>query len=225
MTNSEYRDYIEGRSVVVVGPAPSVVGSGGGDLIDGHDVVVRLNHALPVPEDMAEDIGTRTDVLYSTLKRKSLLQNPQWLRTHLKAVVCPYGPVEPFDRYMRQCKADFLCPYDEFQYHVLESLLGVRPTIGFSAILHLMSLPLATLHVTGITFFRRTEGNDGGYHEQYKNKDDYEGRATEAEVMELVRRVGVHEPEVETGVMRRLVAEEDRVSWDGALEEVLWTNI
>src|SRR5690606_15567982 len=38
-----------------------------GRFIDAFDVVVRLNHAWPLPEALKDDIGSRIDVLYHNL--------------------------------------------------------------------------------------------------------------------------------------------------------------
>jgi hypothetical protein len=64
---SIYRQYLESKTVVIVGPASSIVGTRQCNKIDSYDVVVRINDALPVPEELVDDIGTRTDVLYSNM--------------------------------------------------------------------------------------------------------------------------------------------------------------
>lgn len=51
------------KTVAIVGRAASLGGSGNGAAIDGCDVVVRVNWALPLVGEPA-DIGSRTDVLY-----------------------------------------------------------------------------------------------------------------------------------------------------------------
>ena len=45
-----------------------MIGAGQGDLIDSYDLVVRFNTViryLPFTDELARDIGTRTDVLYA----------------------------------------------------------------------------------------------------------------------------------------------------------------
>src|SRR5262245_53939599 len=63
----EYAEFLRDKRVVLVGPGPTVVGTAQGAFIDGHDVVVRLNHALPIPKAMEADVGSRTDILYHNL--------------------------------------------------------------------------------------------------------------------------------------------------------------
>ena len=66
---SEYLDELVGKNVVIVGPAGYMVGQGLGEYIDSFDVIVRVNHALPIA--LPEDYGSRTTVLYHILSRRN----------------------------------------------------------------------------------------------------------------------------------------------------------
>ena len=63
----DYARLLEGKEVVVVGPAETMLGTHRGRAIDAFDVVVRFNTAIaymPFRKELAEDVGTRTDILY-----------------------------------------------------------------------------------------------------------------------------------------------------------------
>lgn len=63
----EYKRLLDGRSVIVVGPAKTLIGSNLGRTIDSYDLVVRFNTVieyLPFPGELSADIGTRTDIIY-----------------------------------------------------------------------------------------------------------------------------------------------------------------
>ena len=67
----DYARLVEGRSVAVVGPAKTLLGSGRGREIDAFDLVVRLNTAIeymPFADALARDIGARTDILYCNVE-------------------------------------------------------------------------------------------------------------------------------------------------------------
>ena len=64
---SDFKSFLSGKRVALVGPASTLLGEGRGAFIDGHDVVVRLNHAWPLPEDLKKDVGSRIDVIYHNL--------------------------------------------------------------------------------------------------------------------------------------------------------------
>lgn len=59
---SDARDYIAGKSVAIVANAPEILETDYGPIIDGHDVVLRMNRAWPT-EANADAIGRRTDIL------------------------------------------------------------------------------------------------------------------------------------------------------------------
>lgn len=65
--DAEFGRLINGKDVVVVGPAETLRGTGQGKLIDAHDLVVRFNtaiHYIPFNRELANDIGARTDIIY-----------------------------------------------------------------------------------------------------------------------------------------------------------------
>ncbi len=75
-----YRRLLEGKTVAIVGPARTLLGKKQGAFIDAHDLVVRFNEAFeqfPIPPALAEDIGTRADILYCN---QSILKNRIWRR-------------------------------------------------------------------------------------------------------------------------------------------------
>ena len=56
--NQELSGYLEGKRVAYVGPAPYMKGLGQGELIDSYDVVVRIQHGIPMKKIMeAEQIS------------------------------------------------------------------------------------------------------------------------------------------------------------------------
>jgi len=55
--------YLKGKTVAYVGPAPYLKGSDKGELIDSYDVVVRIQHGIP----NEEDYGSRSDIIQSCL--------------------------------------------------------------------------------------------------------------------------------------------------------------
>lgn len=57
-------ELVKGKRVAVIGHASSIFGSGYGEGIDGHDVVVRCNLFVP-PENKLLDVGRRTDLWYA----------------------------------------------------------------------------------------------------------------------------------------------------------------
>lgn len=62
----QFTQFIKGKRVIFVGPAPTLIGSNRGKEIDSYDVVVRTNGAIALcceKEQYRTDYGSRTDVL------------------------------------------------------------------------------------------------------------------------------------------------------------------
>ena len=57
------------KNVAIVGPAATIVGNSLGEYIDSFDTIVRMNKSIPLNEELACDIGSRTDVLYHSLDK------------------------------------------------------------------------------------------------------------------------------------------------------------
>ena len=65
--DQDFGRLVNGKDVIIVGPAETLQGKGRGQWIDAHDLVVRFNtaiHYIPFTKELARDIGTRTDILY-----------------------------------------------------------------------------------------------------------------------------------------------------------------
>lgn len=158
---------LKGKSVVVVGSAPSVLTNQPG-FIDSHDVVVRVNNYK-----LGTAQGTRTDVFYSffggsikktadDLKRDGVTlcmckcpnDRPIECDWHVKM-----GKLEGIDfrAIYRRRQAWWFC--DTFiptSTHFLRSfdLLDRHiPTTGFAAILDVLACEPASLYLTGFDFF------------------------------------------------------------------------
>ena len=159
-----YAEYLKNKKVAVIGPAPSIVGSNQGDLIDSYDVVCRLNHAIPVPTAMIQDIGSRTDVLYSTLKiPKTLSKNINIVKDNVDWIIGPYARKDPaFTRHWNKYDKIYgdniptYCAYTLEEYKEIEKDVGIRPTIGLSTVINLLKFDVSEVYITGLTFFTGT---------------------------------------------------------------------
>jgi hypothetical protein len=59
----DYGALVKGKSLIIVGPSKTVLRKKNADFINSFDLVVRLNKILPIPYDMEQFIGYRTDIL------------------------------------------------------------------------------------------------------------------------------------------------------------------
>jgi hypothetical protein len=63
--DKDLASFLKGKTVAFVGPAPYLKGQNKGELIDSHDIVVRIQHGIP----NEVDYGTRTDIIQSCLNK------------------------------------------------------------------------------------------------------------------------------------------------------------
>jgi len=60
-----FYELVCGKSIAIVGNAITTKGSGLGKIIDSKDVIIRINnYAYPVLSAEAQDIGTKTDIMF-----------------------------------------------------------------------------------------------------------------------------------------------------------------
>jgi Glycosyltransferase family 29 (sialyltransferase) len=109
---------LDGKSVAIVGNATSLLAHRHGALIDGHDVVVRMNMGFPV--DAAAQ-GTRFDL---------------WCFSNYRATLqAPDGFVAPRSVWMSPKFRDWqggidCCFYPIADWRALRDRLGARPSVG-----------------------------------------------------------------------------------------------
>ena len=216
----DYSKFLKGKRIVVVGPAPTIVGSKQHDLIDSYDIVVRLNRALPIPEHLKEDIGERTDVLYNCMNPSNECGGK--IDIHLlesigvKFLVSPYAPIEgvgyrfkkDIDAYWKKNGNSFpFCYFDEKYFLKLLKIMKL-PNTGINAILDLLHHDIAELYITGFTFFK------GGYMKEYRGY-------SEQEVLKRMARFNLHDQEKQLKHMRGILSKDPRVKMDNPLAEII----
>lgn len=213
-----FKEYVRGKRIAVVGPASSISGTGQKDYIDGFDIVMRFNSAIPISDGSKNDIGTRTDILCNCLEEHPIsgghIDPLLWKNNGVSWVLCPYprelwyvGPnVNRFES-LNKGMLNLQCTDVPF-FNGLESKLGTRPNSGFLGILYLLSFDVNEVYVTGITFGR------GGYHKGYK--DDIS-----AEQYNKLANSHIHQQKPQEKIFSEIFKNESRLSVDVTLKEIL----
>jgi len=222
--------YLEGKTVILVGPAPQIRGSNQQQLIDSHDVVVRLNRALPVPPNLKVDIGTRTDILYNCFSESVIEPQPNrvepdlWKAEGVTWVASPYPdtynwsrPLLALFRERNQTAQLPLHVIDAGVYDAMERELQSRPNTGLAAVADLLSYNIKELKITGITFYK------GGYLKEYRDQGEKEVKSWVFDGLNPKtgeHHTPVHKLEPQIKMMNRL-CNDDRVRVDEPLKAVL----
>lgn len=235
--------YLKGKRVVMVGPSGYLTGLGQGPEIDAYDVVVRLNLDCPIRPDLHErlypgrphpdpgDVGTRTDLLYHTLfsishtaelnRRHTPQEVALWREDGLQFLIAR-------QEYASERVQRFLRVAGELPVVLMPQKLIARvrhgthaiPNTGVLAIAHLLSLPIASLYVTGFSFYTHGGGyrvGYGGFTAAEAAKGNGTGHWGQVKTLTEV-------PHAQAGQMeflRRLWREDRRLSFDAYPHEAL----
>ena len=210
----DYAAFLKGCRIALVGPAPSITGSGHGARIDSCDRVVRLNHSLPVPPELQTDAGIRTDILYHNLWRDHprapsftelipvLLDSVKWIcavNPYLNAEHPFADDIDAFTGILRD-RLPFrtVAPRPWIR---LQGTLLTRPGAGLSAIRDLLRFDIAELYLTGFTFYQT--GTE--YHAGYRG----------------IGRSKVHQQGAQMKALKRWIRHDPRIVIDDTLRQIL----
>ena len=213
-----FYDYVNGKTVALVGPAESILGTKRGEIIDRFDLVVRLNKSIPLPKDLSKDIGTRTDILYNSLNISDFPgENKLSPTLHKKygiKFVCSSYPFqgvfkEDIMRYIRKYR--FELPFkvmDDERFRKFEMSLGTRPYTGTCAIMDLLSYPIKYLYITGLDFYYSK------YYSQYREITKGQLKHT--------RNSTIHNAKPQLNYLRHIALLDERVILDPFLTKLVF---
>ena len=188
-----FEDFIKNRKVALVGPAAYMMNSGLGHEIDSHDVVIRINRSYESVEKFSEDIGKRTDILYSCLIEKNAnagkIDPSKLADLGIKFICAP--PASNMKGLSDQTrlhdlidlekvrKLNALIPVRVVDHHFHNNLalkVDCRPNTGYMAIYDLLRFEPSCLTVYGFSFYLDgfVEGvKEGVQEEQNKTPEEF----------------------------------------------------
>jgi hypothetical protein len=196
------RDMIEGKTIALVGSAPSVLNNEIG-FIDSHDVVIRVsNYKLFKPT------GARTDIHYSFFGNSIKKTKEELIEDGVKLCMCKcpndkfmesawhrrHGKLNGVDfRYIYEARkqwwfCDTYIPTTEEFLENFRLLNDHVPTTGFSAVLDVLKYQPKSIYMTGFDFFTTPIHN---VNERWKrmNPSDPIGHVPDAETLWLTKNI------------------------------------
>lgn len=171
----DFQDIFSNKSVAIIGPADSALGTQKGEDIDRYDLVLRINNGYKLLQDqsLCKDLGTRTDVLIhnmrqrknkgeeidiSLLKKQSLQFFIGYLRNlekHGKSSASANQTVQKFMRKFHRQLEKYLNILPSSLYREIFNILGEKkPTVGFIALYLICNSNAKKVFITGFTFFQ-----------------------------------------------------------------------
>lgn len=180
----EYQQLLHGKNVIVVGPAQTLLGTKQGLMIDAYDLVVRFNTVidhLPFSDELAGDVGSRTDILYSNnevlmdgILGQNRISHEQFVRVADQSNIRWIISTNNSFSYQKAAVRTLKCyaEEEEFQHFIAEKNIhaqfsmmfslpdlvkkwmnGYAGRTGFLALVDLLRYDLNRLHIIGMTFY------------------------------------------------------------------------
>tara|TARA_R100000152_G_C6742631_1_gene166387 strand:+ start:257 stop:982 length:726 start_codon:yes stop_codon:yes gene_type:complete len=165
-----YKDYLEDKSVALIGPAKYLENFNFGKEIDSHDIVVRINRGIELVEKIPEKVGSRSDILWSCLIEKPANAGKidvEKLKTlGVKYICCP--PKSNFagiststvfhemidSNKMKNVNKQIPIRICEAEFHTwLAKKISSRPNTGFLSIYDFLRFDIKKLSIYGFSFY------------------------------------------------------------------------
>ena len=183
--DEDYHGLLKGKKIAIVGPAETVIGTRQGSMIDSCDLVVRFNTVieyLPFSDDLARDIGARTDIIYCNnevlvdgivaqkevsharfaeicekLSIKYMVStNNDFTYEHSSTQSKCYEDSETFQRFLQtqniETRFRMLFAASDTTSKLLSGYVG---RTGFIALIDLLASGADQLYITGMTFYHK----------------------------------------------------------------------
>ena len=168
--SSQFESLIKNKVVALVGPAAYMVGSSFGKEINECDVVIRINRSYESVNKYPQDVGDRTDILYSCLIEKQANAGElklKKLKSHgIKFICAPptsdYKGISNETKFhglvnankMREIGKEIPIRIVGHKMHTeLAQKVKCRPNTGFLAIYDLLKFEPQKLKLFGFSFY------------------------------------------------------------------------
>jgi len=223
----QYENYLKNKKVCIVGPAPKIIGSSSGKIIDSHDIVVRLNNGYMFCDKHGEDIGTRMDIIYQTSIPKfgrGITMPIKELQNKVKWICCSY----PDEKHRKNICDVVEHVGDRISIHIMDrnrwgklsELIGnqvgksaIPPTTGLAAIFDLLAHDIKKLYITGFTFFKVNKKRERIYYKGYGT--------TPANEIPANLKDSKHNFKGELRYFKKIIKSDNRISCDDVLNKVI----
>lgn len=159
LKQNKLKKLIEGKNVVVVGPASYIKNMKQGNYIDKFDMIIRFNNNFVIEDYLSVSLGSRTDILVYNFKDPNVIDKLlEEDYSKLKMVFCPYPRDEEsiqeellkaFNYNNINLDVEFL--EKDFYSNLMTALDGL-PNSFIILLLTLLRQNVKNLYVTGFSF-------------------------------------------------------------------------
>lgn len=216
-----FKDFIENKKIIIVGPASYLKQNPIADKIDQFDTIIRVNSSIDLVEKIPHIVGEKTDIVHATVAVDHLTNTNHrkvefWIKKQIKHLrISPPGiraswlaNIRTFEALNRN-RLDYSIVDGHKYMNYIKECKNSIPNTGFTAILDCLEYNPEQVHISGITFFK------GGYMSEY-------GVSTisEKQVRELFSRVQNHDIDKQIDFFRKIYKER-KITCDNFIKESL----
>jgi hypothetical protein len=217
---------VENKRVIILGPAPYLIGSGAAKEIDDYDVVCRVNDIIP-PLSLRPDYGNRTDIMFHNFGRNRMPGLKKKIETYskdfqkLKMISClaikTIGNQPDYLQWPNDYVSEVVKNFESVNeynvpfywigvedYKKLHKVITVEANQGTLAMGVLAQYPLKELAIKGCNFYMEGHDYDKVYFKGYI--DDHTG-------------IG-HEMDPQIAFLKRLLTEKQNIVIDSHLQKL-----
>lgn len=170
--DNNIRELIQDKTVAFIGPAPTLIGSGMGEVIDSYDVVCRVNSGFNVPQNIKLDYGSRCDLLFHSCDDHSINDLKKLLNEYAPPYFCLPLEDSRGKNNLRKDKFRIIEEYGTYCYHAgnklrlkIQEKVQDNPNTGFVSIFVILNFEPKNIFLGGFSFYK---GNK--YYDGYLNK-------------------------------------------------------
>ena len=175
----KYANFLKNKRVAIVGPSSLLVGKNMGAFIDSFDVIIRQSRNYIVPDFLIKDMGSRTDVIFSSLNDvydrgylgtgkyfpfKKLSKTLKWF-----AMAAPNVGLR-IKRFKKEINKTKIPVYVvDYKWRTqMRNILNRNPSNGIMSICDTIKYNVKEIYITGFTFYKITDSNGWHYYKSYK---------------------------------------------------------
>ncbi len=233
--HKRFKNYINNKRIVIVGPSPSILNKEEGELIDNFDIIIRIKKSVPIDKKLHKYIGSRTDILCTHLKIKQNnfdYKSLDIISNQLKYIYMPFPLISPFDNFFNSFtnyyseylkikkKQPILIYYInkddniEFTNYLNQcKILDTTPTTFAALLIDILRYDFTELYITGFTFRK------DGYYKQYKTLEEDK----ESYNRTIIKR-NIHNMDKEILYFKNILLNDERITLSPELFDIFTTT-
>ena len=222
----EFKDFVKGKDVLVVGPAPYLYDKSVLEKIKRYDTIVRLNRSIELLDKNKNYVGDKVDILYHNIEvaphhGSHDYSLEEWKKKGVKHVRICYPPVKSYyikniSRFIEKNTPEIIpsSVVDRDLYNdIYHGCKNTSPNSGTIVILDLLNEEPRNLHLSGLTFLKGDKVYMDGYRDVTNGED-------------LIRRQNQiyknHSIDKQIDFLQKELSKYDNITYDKQVYEALY---